>query len=99
MRSDSETGYCHQFEVYLGKEHNRQNGKPIGQDVVERLTEKLHGQKHHVYYDSFFSSVALAESLLSHQLYSCGTIVRNRKGFPNDLKNTPRMAQGDFVAR
>ena len=47
----------------------------------------------------FFTSVALARSLLEKRIFSIGTIVRNRKGFPSDLKNTLRLSQGEYLIR
>lgn len=97
LRCDSLTGFCHQFDLYLGREQYR--GVAVGQAVVEKLTAGLKNKNFHIFYDSFFTSVSLAKSLLSKKIFTCGTIVRNRKGFPADLKNVPNMTQGDFLIR
>lgn len=97
LRCDSLTGFCHQLDLYLGREQYR--GIALGQAVVEKLTAGLENKNFHIYYDSFFTSVSLAKSLLSKKIFTCGTIVRNRKGFPADLKNVPNMTQGDFLIR
>ena len=39
---------------------------------------------YHLYYDNFFSSVALSEELLERKTHSCSTIRTNRKGWPKD---------------
>ena len=44
--------------------------------------------KGHHFYDNFFSSVALAETLLERNTTCCGTTRVNRKGWPADLKIT-----------
>ncbi|XP_065934674.1 piggyBac transposable element-derived protein 4-like [Magallana gigas] len=97
LRCDSLTGFCHQFDLYLGREQYR--GVAVGQAVVEKLTAGLENKNFHIFYESFFTSVSLAKSLLSQKIFTCGTIVRNRKGFPADLKNVPNMIQGDFLIR
>ncbi|VDI71500.1 Hypothetical predicted protein [Mytilus galloprovincialis] len=48
---------------------------------------------------SYFTSIPLLQDLLSNGIYGCGTIRQNRKGFPQDLKNAPRMQTGQFVGR
>lgn len=72
LRCDSITGFCHQLDVYLGRDQYR--GASVGQAVVEKLTEGLEGKNFHVFYDSFFTSVSLAKSLLEKRIFSCGTI-------------------------
>ena len=97
LRCDSITGFCHQLDLYLGRDQYK--GTSVGQAVVEKLTESLEGENFHVFYDSFFTSVGLAKSLLEKRIFSFGTIVRNRKGFPSDLKNTPRLSQVEYLIR
>ncbi|XP_062595326.1 piggyBac transposable element-derived protein 4-like [Saccostrea cucullata] len=98
LRCDSISGFCHQLDIYLGRDQYSR-GISVGQEVVLKLTESLEGKNFHVFYDSFFTSIALARSLLEKRIFSCGTIMRNRKGFPSDLKNLPRMNQGEYVTR
>lgn len=64
LRCDSVSGFCHQFEVYMGRARGQRQSIPLGQGVVERLTEKLVGKNVHVFFDSFFTSVSLARVLL-----------------------------------
>ena len=97
LRCDSITGFCHQLDIYLGRDQYR--GASVGQAVVEKLTEGLKGKNFHVFYDGFFTSVSLAKSLLEKRIFSCGTIIRNRKGFPSDLKSVSRMTQGEYFIR
>lgn len=99
LRCDSVSGFCHQFEVYMGRARGQRQSIPLGQGVVERLTESLVGKNFHVFFDSFFTSVSLARVLLAKRIFSCGTIVRNRKGFPSDLKSLPPLNRGDFLTR
>ena len=46
-----------------------------------------------------FMTYFLAKSLLEKRIFSCGTIIRNRKGFPSDLKNVFRMTQREYFIR
>ncbi|XP_062614405.1 piggyBac transposable element-derived protein 4-like [Saccostrea cucullata] len=97
LRCDSLSGFCHQLDLYLGRDQYK--GVPVGQTVVFKLTEELKGKNHHVFFDSFFTSVELAKGLLARKIFCCGTIVRNRKGFPSDLKSVTPKFQGDYVTR
>nr|XP_034321557.1 piggyBac transposable element-derived protein 4-like isoform X2 [Crassostrea gigas] len=97
LRCDSLTGFCHQLDLYLGREQYR--GVAAGQAVVEKLTAGLENKNFRIFYHSFFTSVSLAKSLLSKKIFTCGAIVRKSKGFSADLKNVPNMTQGDFLIR
>lgn len=96
LRCDSVSGFCHQFEVYMGRARGQRQSITLGQGVVERFTESLVGKNCHVFLDSFFTSFSLARILLAKRLFSCGTIVRNRKGFPSDLKSLPHSIKEIF---
>lgn len=88
------------MDVYLGKGHCPPDGKGLPYHVVTDLTRELVGHAHHVYFDSYFTSVNLALDLLQDRIYMCGTIRKNRKKFPVDLKNiTVRLNQGQYVCR
>lgn len=91
--ADSCNGYMYHFEVYTGKDEQKY-GTGLGERVVLKLTESL-PRGHIVFYDNFFSSIALGESLLNRGLYSCGTTRVNRRGFPAELKTTQLPLRGD----
>ena len=94
------TGFCHQFDVYLGKGHNPAVGKGLPYHVVMNLSQGLRGKYHHLYFDSYFTSTPLALDLLRSGIYMCCTIRQNRKYFPEDLKNLPvRIQPGQYVAK
>jgi hypothetical protein len=81
MRADSRNGYCCNFEVYTGAtpgatEHG------LGATVVKNMVEPLYGKGHHVFYDNFFSSVALVKDLLDNKVYTIGTTRVNRRKWP-----------------
>ena len=49
----------------------------------------------HVYFDNFFSSIALLIDLLKEGLYGCGTVRTNRKGYPESLKTLVKKGLGE----
>ena len=92
MCAESDTGYALRVQVYEGKARDparladrQQNG--LGFDVVKSLTKDYQGKNHIVYYDRFFSSVALARYLLTKETYVNSTEMLNRKGLPPAAMN------------
>ena len=76
------------------------DGKGLPYHVVKNLSEELRGRFHHVYFDSYFTSIPLALDLLKSRVYVCGTIRQNRKKFPDEPKKLPvKLSQGQYVAR
>ena len=63
-----------------------------------QLCKEIEGYNYHVYYDNFFTSVSLFESLLEHHVYACCTVRRDRKGFPNALKHVQLSQRGEYQA-
>lgn len=96
MLCDSKSGYCHRANIYVGK--SNEDSGIVGYRVVTSLVRGLEGKHHHVFLDSFFTSVPLVHKLLELGLYVCGTTQQNRKGFPDalKLKNVGKLAQGEF---
>ena len=89
FRCDSITDFCHQLDKYLGRDICRPGS-------CWKADRRLGGENSHVFYHGYFTSVSLAKSLLEKRIFSCGTIIRNRKGFPSDLKNISRMTPGEY---
>ena len=84
--ADSHNGYFSNFQVYTGKGQSHITDLGLGGSVVKSLARPLAGKNHHLFMDSFFTSIALFESLLNDAIYACGTIRHNRRDFPDDLK-------------
>ena len=85
--ADSCNGYFVDTDVYVGKPGDgvtTEHG--LGGRVVLQLTEALAGKKYHIYCDNFFTSPDLFSELESRQLYACGTVRSNRRGFPDQLQ-------------
>lgn len=91
---ESATGYLLQFSVYCGK---RDGGTHhgLGHDVVMQLAAPFLGKYHHLYFDNFFSSVALLTGLLQEKTYAAATVRKNRKELPVAFKEKRKMKQGD----
>ncbi|KAL9976924.1 hypothetical protein ACROYT_G014267 [Oculina patagonica] len=100
-RCDSTNGYLCQFEVYIGKESETQVALLPGQAegsiaaTVRRLTRSLVGKNSYVFMDNFFSSISLFQELLREKIFCCGTLRKNRKGFPESLKTVKLKEQGE----
>ncbi|KAG8228744.1 hypothetical protein J437_LFUL009612, partial [Ladona fulva] len=82
-------GYVLQGNVYLGKKEKRNKDMLLGSQVVINLLEKQLGLNHNVYYDSFFSSVGLMNTLYNNKTYACTTTRPTRKEWPTEL-NFPK---------
>ncbi|CAG5006623.1 unnamed protein product [Parnassius apollo] len=70
-------------------------GYGLGEKVVLELTEQDWGTGKIVYFDNFFSSVALLQKLKTENTYACGTIRSNRKGLPGNMLADSQMKRGD----
>ncbi|XP_062606783.1 piggyBac transposable element-derived protein 4-like [Saccostrea cucullata] len=98
MRCDSENAFLTDFNIYLGKgEATSEHG--LGHDVVTKLSRDITGKNHHLYFDNYFTSVKLMEDLLEENIYACGTVRMNRRGFPDDLKGRLRLQRGQSQTR
>ena len=74
MRADSCTGFVSEFQVYVGKEGEVEDG--LGARVIKDLTQNIKNKYHHVYCDNFFTSLFLLEDLLKDGIYGCGTMAQ-----------------------
>ena len=83
-RADAHNGYMSEIQVYTGRSDSAEGG--LGKRVVLDLAKRLEGKKYHLYFDNFFSSVSLLETLLGRGLYACGTARQNYRDFPETLK-------------
>ena len=82
--ADAANGFIANFQVYTGKRGD-QVEKGLGANVVTTLTKPYVNSFSHIYFDNFFTGVDLLD-LEGANLYSCGTIRTNGKGFPTQLK-------------
>ena len=89
--SDCETGYISCFEPYFGQPTTDalpRPGEPFTTRTVMHLVDQLatKGAGYHIYTDRFYTSPTLGVQLLEAGMYTTGTVQKNRKGLPEDLK-------------
>jgi len=78
MVCESLSGYICNMEVYSAE------GKKL-EDAVLSLLDRNLGHNHHIYQDTFYNSVRLAQTLLDRNVRVCGTM-RANGGIPCDLE-------------
>ncbi|KAG5280755.1 hypothetical protein AALO_G00063680 [Alosa alosa] len=97
MLCDSRSGYCHRTRVYVGKP-GEEAALGVARKAVTSLVRGLEAKHHHIFMDSFFTSVPLLQRLLRDGLYACGPTHPARRGYPDTLKprNVGKLAPGEF---
>uniref|UniRef100_G1PPE5 PiggyBac transposable element derived 1 n=1 Tax=Myotis lucifugus TaxID=59463 RepID=G1PPE5_MYOLU len=93
MLCDSVSKYCLAFSCYKGAKETTSSDRKkfgLGYDVVVNLLKDSNclNKGHHLFIDNFFTSVELARYLYSMDTYLTGTIRRNKKCIPDNLKQT-----------
>ena len=87
VRADAVTGYFCDFDIYVGKPSDGTTTEVcLGERVVLKLSECLRGHHYQLYCDNYFITCDLLDTLLTHDLYACGTTRSLRRGFPETLK-------------
>lgn len=92
-------GYIQCFIIYQGKSEaadDKFKDFGLGGKVVLQLTEPDWGEYRKIYFDNYFTSIALLEKLKIEKTLACGTIRSNRKGCPQNLTDEKKMKRGDF---
>jgi hypothetical protein len=98
--ADSTNGYVLSMDVYTGKSSQpNQPTRGLGFRVVDTLMSPFYGRNHHLYFDSFYSSVPLAEHLEANGTYTCSTIRQNRLGLPQAIKMANPRTPNETVRR
>ena len=84
----AETGYCTKFEVYKGKYDKKGNinEDKSGPASLIRNVKHLSYTNRVIFCDRFYTSLPSMIQLRSIGLFCCGTIMQNKKGFPNIVK-------------
>jgi len=83
VRTDSETGYVYQFDLYKGKADCSESspGTGLGSRVVLSLTHSLQKSGTHVTFDNFFSSFELLEELHMMGIFATCSVRSNAGEF------------------
>jgi Transposase IS4 len=68
------------------------------ESVVLKLMDGILDRGHILYTDNFYTSVPLAQQLLSRKTYLCGTLRKNRKHLPEAVVSA-KLKENDVVAR
>ncbi|XP_066512564.1 piggyBac transposable element-derived protein 4-like [Hoplias malabaricus] len=98
MLCDSRSGYCHRTRLHVGKPGDDASAITLGYRTVTSLVRGLEGRYHHIFMDSFFTSVPLLQRLLQDGVYACGPTNPHRRGYPDALKprNVGKLEPGEF---
>ncbi|KAL4104080.1 hypothetical protein QTP88_019393 [Uroleucon formosanum] len=80
----STTGYLLKFMVYEGKKESNEKGS-LGEKTVLEMTSNYQEKGYCIFFDRFFSSIDLVSKLLNRKIFSCGTMMQNRKYFPKSI--------------
>lgn len=94
VASDSITGYICAIEPYLGKGTTDNMVRPdlgVTSRVVLHLVQKMKDdygsvEGMHVFTDRLYTNLDVAEALLNQKVHLTGTIMRNRRGLPEEVK-------------
>lgn len=92
--ADSLTGYLYNFDIYTGKQENRQG--TLAEDVVLQLISMIDLVNHQLFFDNFFTSIPLLLQLKQKKIGATGTIRTNRKLFPKELLVKDKLKRGEY---
>ena len=85
----AETYYMLNFSVYTGKVNELPDTKePLGDRVVKHLIKPYLHKFHTIFFDNYFTSVALLLHLFENKTFACGTVRNNRRGLPEEMKSS-----------
>ena len=88
-RCDAKTEYICDFHLYTGARGSPEQS--LGTKVILQLAEPLFDRGYHLYFDNFFSSVTLAQTLLQRKTGMIVTARANRTNFPQEPKKANLM--------
>jgi hypothetical protein len=74
------------YKVYKGSAPDQAKETNLSTAIVLHLAKYVYNKGHPLFFDNYFTSVDLAEELLQHQTYYCGTAHSYRKCYPSALK-------------
>jgi hypothetical protein len=82
---DAQTSYPLMGDVYLGRQTGDARAVNLGSSVVMNLTSRWLHSGRNIVMDNFFTSVQLAEELMTKNTTLVGTIRRNKPDIPDEL--------------
>ena len=93
-------GYTYRFRVYTGKDTLVEGNRnlTISEKIVEDLMLPLLHKGYHLYIDNWYTSITLLQYLRDNDTLACGTIRKNRKGFPDAVSKAKLRQRGESIA-
>ena len=90
---DCDTGYISCFKPYFRQPTTDALPRPgepfttrIVMHLVDQLATQTAGARYHIYTDRFYTSPTLTVKVLEEGIHTTGTVQKNHKGLPVDLK-------------
>lgn len=101
-RADPVTGYLSEFEIYTGRKEavDPTCKDTLGSMVVKNLCEKLYYPTKPllVVFDNFFTSYELLHFLTEVNIQATGTVRRNKKDLPTEIKVVHKeLEKGEYI--
>ncbi|KAI4482020.1 hypothetical protein M0804_009039 [Polistes exclamans] len=90
------SGYTYAFRVYTGKTLEKEKTTPT--NIVISLCEDLFYKGHTLYTDNWYTSLELAEKLISKNTHLVGTLRTNRRGNSHQVLLT-KLKRGQIIAK
>ena len=88
----SKMRYFQEMDMYLGKKQQVEHS--LGEGVVLQLSQKLNDTYCTLFFDNFFNSPSLVETLYQCGIYGIGTVRKDRKHMPSMVPDKA-MKRGD----
>ncbi|XGW22980.1 hypothetical protein V3C99_005316 [Haemonchus contortus] len=77
--------YTVRIKIYAGRDPSRE--EPLADKVAVELVEGFLDERRVLCTDNYYSSIGLAEKLISRRTHLVGTLRTNRKGIPKAIKD------------
>ncbi|KAL6470251.1 hypothetical protein MHYP_G00213700 [Metynnis hypsauchen] len=90
LACDLKSKYICNVFPYLGKDPSRPSGERVSKTVVMRLMEPFMDKGRTVTTDNFFTSLSLAQRLLSRKTTILGTVNKSRREIPQSAREMDR---------
>ena len=81
FRCGSKMGCLQEMDMYLGKKQQLEHS--LGEEVVIQLSQKLNDTYCTLFFNNFFNSPSLVETLYQHGIYGIGTARKDHKHMPS----------------
>ena len=94
-------GYTYRFRVFTGRGtlvEGNQN-LSVSEKIVEDLMLPLLNKGYPLYIDNWYTNIPLLQYLRDNDTLACGTIRKNRKGFPEEVSKAKLRQRGESIAR